>query len=140
MKKAILFLLLFSATVAWSQSKEEQKVAAAVDALNKALVAADSIALDKLTTSKLSYGHSTGKIENKQTFIHNALSDAFKYLSIVATDQTITLSEHTAVVRHTFTGKAMNNGTPIDLKLSVLQVWQERKGVWKLLARQAVKI
>src|SRR5438309_589180 len=100
MKKAVLFLLLFSTTVAWSQTKEEQKVAAAVDALNKALVATDSIALDKLTTAELSYGHSSGKVENKQTFIHNALSDALKYLSIVATDQTITVAQHTAVVRH----------------------------------------
>jgi hypothetical protein len=84
MKKSLLALLLLAATLAWGQSREE-KVAAAVAALNNALVAADSNALARLTAAELSYGHSSGTVEDRQTFIHNAVSGPFKFLSITAT-------------------------------------------------------
>jgi len=140
MKGRLLFLLLFPAMLAWSQSKEENKVAAVVDAFNKALVNGDSNTLRKLTADDLSYGHSSGKLEDKQTFVNNAVNGLVKFLSITATDQTIKLAKHTAIVRHLFTAKATNNGTPTaDIKIGVLQVWQKRNGGWKLLARQAFK-
>ena len=131
--------MLLSATLVWGQSKEE-KVTAAVEALNNALVAADSNALVKLTTNELSYGHSSGKVEDQQAFIHNAVNGPFKFLSITATNQIITLAKRNAIVRHLFVGKATNNGAPADVKLTILQVWQKRGNAWKLLARQAVKL
>ena len=140
MKKSVLFLLLFATNICFGQSKDETKITAAVTRLNNALVAADSTTLDAVTLAALSYGHSNGKIEDKQTFVHNAITGPFKFLSIVATDQTISIVKHDAIVRHIFTAKATNNGAPADVKLSVLQVWQKRGGAWKLLARQAVKI
>lgn len=140
MKKSLLFLLLLTATLVWGQSKDEKKVAAAVEMLHNALVTADSNNLKKVTADDLSYGHSSGKVEDRQTFVHNAVDGSFKFISIVATDQTIKLEKRTAVVRHIFVGKATNNGAPADVKLGVLQVWQKRRGTWKLLARQAFKL
>lgn len=140
MKKYLLFLLLLPATIAWCQSGEEKKIAAAVEALNNALVAADSSALKNLTVAALTFGHSSGKVEDRQTFINNAVNGPFKFLSIAATDQTVTRAKRTAIVRHVLQAKATNNGTPTDLKLGVLQVWQKDRGGWKLLARQAFKL
>ena len=140
MKKTLLVLLLLSATMVWGQQREEKKVAAAVEALHKALVAADSNSLIKLTADVLSYGHSSGKVEDQQTFVHNAASGPFKFLSITTSDQTIILSKRNAIVRHVFNAKATNSGAPADVKLGVLQVWQKRGNAWKLLARQAVKL
>jgi ketosteroid isomerase-like protein len=140
MKKYLLFLLLFPATIASSQSKDERKVAAAVEQLNHALVAADSNTLRRLTADALSYGHSSGKVEDKQAFVANVVNGPLKLLSITTSDQSIKWSKHTAVVRHLFTAKATNNGVPTDLKIGVLQVWQKRKGAWKLLARQGFKV
>lgn len=139
MKKGFLFLLLLSTTLVYAQSREEREVAAVVERLNHALVDADSATLDQITNTALSYGHSTGKIEDKPTFIHNVVSGPFKYLSVTTTDQTIKLINHTAVVRHLFNAKATNDGAPVELKLGVLQVWQKEKGAWRLLARQGVK-
>jgi ketosteroid isomerase-like protein len=140
MKKGFLILFLLSTTIVFGQSKEQQEVTDAVQRLNKALVAADSTALVQLTDNALNYGHSTGKIEDKATFVHNAVSGSLKFQSITATDLWVNVYKRMAVVRHTFTAKATNNGTPTDLNLSVLQVWQKQKGKWILLARQAVKL
>jgi ketosteroid isomerase-like protein len=140
MEKYFLFLFLFASTIGYTQSKDEKIILAAVERLNNALVTADSSALDKLTTTELSYGHSSGKVEDKQTFIHNAVSGSFKFLSINATDQVVILAKRNAIVRHLFTAKATNNGAPADVKLGVLLVWQKQGRAWKLLARQAVKL
>src|SRR5215213_10211965 len=140
MKKGFLILLLLPATIVWSQSKDEKKIVAAVEAFNKALVAADGNTLGRLTADELSYGHSSGRIEDKQTFIDSAVKGTFKFLSIDASNQTIKVANRAAVVRHLFVAKANNNGAPADVRLGVLQVWQKRGGSWKLLARQAVKL
>jgi hypothetical protein len=138
MKKCLLFLFLFPATMVWSQSSA--KLVAAVERLNAALVARDSAALVALTTGGLSYGHSSGKVEDRQAFIQAVVNGPFRFQSVSTSDQTITQAKRTAVVRHTFTAKATNNGTPADVKLGVLQVWQKQGRSWKLLARQAVKL
>jgi ketosteroid isomerase-like protein len=137
MKKYLLFVLLFPATMAWSQLN---KIAATVERFNAALVARDSAALVSLTMDGLSYGHSSGKVEDKQAFIQTVVNGPFKFQSITTADQTITLAKRTAVVRHTFTAKATNNNAPADVKLGILQVWQKKGRSWKLLARQAVKL
>jgi hypothetical protein len=138
MKKCLLFLLLFPATIVWSQSNE--KIVAVVDRLNNALVTRDSATLAALTADGLSYGHSSGKVEDRQAFIQAVVNGPFKFQSVSTSDQTVTMAKRTAVVRHTFTAKATNNGAPADVKLGVLQVWQKQGRSWKLLARQAVKL
>lgn len=140
MKNCLLLLLLLGTTVVSAQSKDAKKIAAAIDALHTALVNLDSAALNKLTAKELRFGHSNGKMEDKQTFIHNALNGAFKFTAVAASDETITLEKRTAVVHYVLDAKTINNGTPSDLKLGVLQVWQKKSGRWILLARQAVKL
>ncbi len=142
MKKIIYVFLPFFvyAFAAKAQSTEEAKVAAAVEALNKALVNADKNVLDSLTFEELSYGHSTGKFENKTQFIAAAAGANIDYLSIDISDQTIRVIEKTAVVRNMFAAKIISEGKPLEVKIATLMIWQKHKGKWKLLARQGFKI
>jgi len=48
-----------------TQTGKESAVSAAVEALRKAMIAADKSALDQLTIPELSYGHSSGRLENR---------------------------------------------------------------------------
>lgn len=139
----ILFIILFfffPAMVIHAQSKQEKEVAAAIDALYKAMIDADKNALENLTAGELSYGHSSGKVEDKPAFVEGLLKGPFDFLTVDITDQTIKLDEKTAIVRHIFSSKVLNKGNPDSLKLGILLVWKKQKGKWKLLARQAVKI
>ncbi|MBL7764410.1 MAG: nuclear transport factor 2 family protein, partial [Chitinophagaceae bacterium] len=88
----------------------------------------------------LSYGHSSGKVENKEQFINEAINGPVDFISIDISNQTIVVVDKNAIVRHIFYTKMKRDGKDDEIKISVLQVWQKQKGKWKLLARQAVKV
>jgi hypothetical protein len=56
------------------------------------------------------------------------------------TDQTITMVDNDAIVRHTLTGETERDGKTNPVKIGVLMVWHKQDGCWKLLARQAVRL
>lgn len=143
MKKITLLALalIIPAVILLAQKKDERAVADAVKQLNQAMIDANQITLDQLTSKKLSYGHSSGLIEDKDAYITAIIDGTSGFTSIDLTDQTIALSDDVAIVRHKFTAGTDNRGQqPGTVKLSVLQIWQKEKGKWILLARQATKI
>lgn len=140
MKKSILFFFLVLFTmVGFAQAKEEQAVSKVVEKLRKAMVDADKATLSALTAEKLTYGHSTGLIEDKKLFIDNILNNKSDFVSINLSNQSISISENVAWVRHKLDAVTNNEGKPGETHLLVLLIWQKQAGQWKLLARQAVK-
>jgi ketosteroid isomerase-like protein len=138
---ALFLMLSLSTLMAIAQSKDETAVAAAVEKLKKAMVDADQATLERIADNALSYGHSGGKIENKKEFVENIVNGNSDFIKIDLTEQTISLSGNTAIVRHKLAGDTHDNGKePGKVNLSILTVWQKKGGEWKLLARQAVKI
>jgi len=136
-----MFLLLVSAAApAVAQGKDDPGLIAAVEAFRKILIDPDKKALDKLTMDELTYGHSSGLIQDKAAFEDALLSGSSDFVSIDLTDQTISVVGNTAWVRHTLSAVTNDGGKPGTTHLSVLLVWMKQKGQWKLLARQAVKV
>lgn len=135
----LILLVLILSEYSFSQSKKELAVAAKVELLRKAMVDADSLLLDKLAVEQLSYGHSSGKIENKAAFISNIISGKSDFVSIELTNQSISVLGKTAIVRHKLDAVTNNDGKPGEVHLLILLVWQKLHGEWMLLARQAVK-
>jgi len=122
------------------QGKEEKEVSAAVEALRKAMVDPNMEALEKITLPELSYGHSSGVVQNQTEFIEALTSGKSDFVSIDLSEQSITIVNNTAVVRHFLSAVTNDGGKPGQTKLSILLVWQKQKGDWRLLARQAVKV
>ena len=118
----------------------EQSVSDAVEKLRKAMIDPTVAQLQTLASDKLSYGHSSGKIENKAEFIRALVSNESDFKTIDLTDQTITLVNNTALVRHVLSAETANKGVAGSAHIAVLLVWVHQNGAWKLLARQAVKI
>ena len=138
---ALAFLLFCSSlTSGFAQSKDQDAVGQAVEQLRLVMITPDKAKLEALTSDALSYGHSAGKIEDRAAFIDALVSGASDFISMNLTDQTVTIVDNTALVRHKLTGETMDNSKPGQPKLSVLQIWIKQQGNWKLLARQAVKI
>jgi hypothetical protein len=141
MKKiATSLLFFFGMNVAFAQSKQITAVANMVEQLRVAMINADSVALNKLVSSKLSYGHSGGAIDDKKIFIQKLVSGKSDFVTIDLTEQTITVSKKTAIVRHTLNATTNDNGKAGEVHLKVLQVWQIQNGSWRFLARQAIKL
>lgn len=137
---AFLSLFLFiCVSTALAQTKAEKQVARAVETLRQAMIDGDRMALEKIVDQSLSYGHSSGQLDDKKEFVEKLVSGRSDFVSIALTEQTISVSGNTAIVRHTLSAETNDGGKPGQVKLKVLLVWQKNGGQWKLLARQAVK-
>ncbi|MDC6386620.1 nuclear transport factor 2 family protein [Muricauda sp. SK9] len=141
-KHCFLGILLCFSTVLMAQNKdaEVKKIDDAVNQLYKAMVDGNKDELEELTMDNLTYGHSSGKIENKAEYVDGVLHGGFQFSSIIPVDQTISISGKTGIVRHIFKGEGTNNGTPATVKIGCLLVFQKEGGQWRLLARQAYKL
>ncbi len=122
------------------QILNEQEVAIAVEKLRKAMIDANKATLESLAADSLSYGHSNGNVESKIQFVENIVSGKSDFVTIELSEQTISISQNTAIVRHLFNATTNDGGKPGTVKIKVLLVWQKESEGVKLLARQAVRI
>ena len=142
MKKilSLAFVFAFFSASLVAQSKKEKAVAAAVENLRLAMVSGDRTALSNVAAEELSYGHSSGKIEDKAAFVEAIASGKSGFVKIDLSEQTIKIVRKTAIVRHNLFAETNNSGVAGTIKLHIMTIWQKQGGQWKLLARQAVKI
>jgi len=141
MKRSIQVLLLFSIVSfgVKAQTKSEKQVTNAVETFKNALISGNREELLSITSEKLSYGHSGGKIEDRTAFVDALASGKSDFVTIDITDQSVSVSGKTAIVRHRLSAKINDNNVPGTVNLIVLLIFQKDGGQWKLLARQAVK-
>lgn len=146
MNKAIPLLIAYAILIPGVTQGEPRdsgvgEVEQVVQQLKQAMLDADGPTLRTLTADGLSYGHSSGKIENKSEFVETLVTGVSVFEEIQLTDQTVDIVDNTSIVRHILTAKTNDRGKgPGTVKLSVLQVWIKNDGQWQLLARQAVKV
>jgi hypothetical protein len=135
------FLAISISFCAKSQSNnDEQMIFDAVDRLRLAMVSGDELTLNKLTAAGLSYGHSSGKIEDKASFVNSIVSGKSDFVSIELKNQTVKILNQTAIVRHQLHAFTNDGGKPGEVNLGILLIWQKEKKQWKLVARQAYKL
>jgi ketosteroid isomerase-like protein len=142
MKKifVLIFACLLFAASTFAQTKDEKDVTSAVEFMRKAMVDGDRANLTKLAAEDLSYGHSSGKLQNKAEFVEAIASGASDFVTIDLTEQTIKVAGNTAIVRHKLSAQTNDGGKPGSTALGILLIFQKQKGEWKLLARQAYKL
>jgi hypothetical protein len=113
---------------------------AAAEKLRVLMIDPDKGKLEALIADDLSYGHSGGKLDTRTSFIADLLSGASDFVTIDITDQTVRAVQNVTLIRHTLTAKTNDGGKPGNVKINILQVWQQQGGEWKLLARQAIRL
>jgi hypothetical protein len=136
----LISLCIISTTVSYAQSADEKQVATTVEKFKKALLDPTKENLDELTAPELSYGHSSGKMEDKATFMQSLISKSSDFVTMELSQQTIKIVRNTAIVRHNLNAETIDGGKPGTAKIGVLLIWQKQQGKWKLLARQAFKL
>jgi hypothetical protein len=120
--------------------KSEKEIESSIETLNKAMISPDKSSLDKLTAEELSYGHSTGVVQNKSDFIKDVVSGPVKFFQIDNASQSINVADNTAIVRNICSIKGTRDGAPLDMKIGILMIWVKKGDSWKLLARQGYKL
>ena len=139
-KLSVLILLLSINLMVKAQSAAEKEVSAAVEKLRLAMISGERTALENIAATDLSYGHSSGKLEDKAAFVESITSGKSDFVSIDLKNQTIKVTEKTALVRHQLDAKTNDGGKPGEVHLGILLVWQKQGKDWKLLGRQAYKL
>ncbi|AYN94328.1 hypothetical protein HMPREF1487_04455 [Pseudomonas sp. HPB0071] len=138
-KLIVGFLCLFSGYAMAATSSDETAVAEAVDKLTQAMWHKDIASLNALTAENLTYGHSSGNIQDKKAFIADIETgkSAFKELKML--NQKITMSGDVALVRNHFSAQAINSGKLTPTEIENFQIWQKQNGKWLLIGRQAFR-
>lgn len=111
-----------------------------LERLRLAMLNADAGELNKLTHPALSYGHSSGKLEDQLAYIKALVSGTTDFTELNFSELSTTITGKTGMIRHLFTATVVEGGKTNQVKLHVLTVWTKGKGGWKLLARQAVRL
>lgn len=143
MKKLfLLFAIISTFTIAAkAQTKEEAQVGAAVENMRKAMISGNKTDLEKIASDDLTYGHSSGKLQNKAEFVDAFVTKASVFVTITLSNQTVLVKNHnTAIVRHKLDAQTADGGKPGSVSLGIMLVFVKEKGDWKLLARQAYKL
>ena len=144
MKLPRLFSLTFGTfllcnAISAQQSGPEKEVEKTAQVFVKALEDGDTARLRTMTVKDLTYGHSSGAVQDREAFL-KALSDGSSdFVKISVSDQRIHVFGNTAVVRQVFSASTNDYGKPGNVQLKIVLVFQKQKGHWMLLTRQAVK-
>jgi hypothetical protein len=117
-----------------------QSIEAQVEILRQNMLNPNISTLNLILSSDLVYGHSNGHLEDKATFIDNLTNGTYDFTEISCTDQSIKISKHIAVVRHTLKAKTNDKGIPAEINLKILLVWKKEGKTWQLWERQSAKI
>lgn len=142
MKKASLligFVCLFSAYVAAAPAPAEKEVAEAVDHLTQAMLHKDIPQLQALAAENLTYGHSSGNIQDKKAFIADIETGKSAFKTLEMKNQKITVSGDVAMVRNHFSAQALKGTEVVPTEIENFQIWQKQNGKWLLIGRQAFR-
>ena len=131
-------LLIGNSTTA--EAGDEESVAQAVETLRKGQLEADRTKLEQVTAAQVSYGHSDGRAETKEQFIHGVMTRKQTVKSLDFPELKIAVVGNAAIARHIYLSQSELDGKATTTKIGALQVWQKQDGGWKLLARQGFRL
>jgi hypothetical protein len=134
MKKIFIIILFFVSVQGWSQ---QNKIIERMEKFHYWMVH-PSFVIEQYIHDSLTYGHSNGWIENAEEF-RKDLGTIITYHSIKEDSVVAVKSGKTAYIRFISEVDVTLRGVRSQFRLRVLEVWAKSQGVWKILARQAVR-
>jgi hypothetical protein len=144
MKYILTIILFFSAMAAFAQpSKKERAVLGNSKLLMQTVFGTkDSLTLEKLFASTLSYVHSGGKAETRAEALHGIVNNKSVYVEAGEPQPyNVSASGDSLIVKHSYVATEKKaNGTETPLNLVIEMVWVKEKGDWKLARRKATKV
>lgn len=125
-----------------AQNTEEKMVSQAFDKLIVGMIKSDAMDLSSVVSEDLSYGHSSGAIQDKAAFLQEVVSkNPISYQTIERESETVQVSGNTAIMRNVLIIRGLNpSGDAVNLRLATLMVWKKEKKQWKLYARQGFRL
>jgi len=135
--RSILTTLLCIACLVVIAQNDPSEVVNQMKRFHELMVQNDT-SIGQYIDDSLSYGHSSGWVENKTDFVSD-LKSRIDYHSIK--EDSIIARVHGKLANVRFVGvyDSTLDGKRAEIRLKVLEVWVKKKKGWKLFARQAVR-
>lgn len=136
------FILLLNFVFGFSQnySKQEKALISQLSKLDSLMQNNDSKILT-LFSADVSFGHSNGWVQNFDDFKTDFESGKVKYQSVNQTElKEFKIKNKFANIRRIIAVKGLYKNKIFEMKLSVLEFWIKKRGIWKLCSRQSVTL
>ena len=138
----LTMLLVMSCSFTFGQSKQEIEILANSRRLHQTVFGTkDSVALERMFAPTLTYGHSSGKVQNRAEAIDGIIHNKSVYTDTSLKSYNVMIGDDAAIVRYVMRETETNaEGKAVPLRLSIMLVWVRENGKWKLFGRQAVRL
>ena len=93
----------------------------------------------ELMSDDVTFGHANGVVQTKIEFVKTVVDKTEVFKSIALKDHKIEISGEIGLARHTFDSDLTFMGKDMHLTLSIIMVWRNEDGRWRLIARQSFK-
>jgi hypothetical protein len=134
MKKGFIVILLFGSLPAWPQTG---KLVERMKYFHQLMIRNDFV-IGNYIHDSLSYGHSSGWVENAKEFREH-LGSYIIYHSIKEDSIVAVSTGKLAHIRFVADLDVTFKGVRSQFRLKVLEVWVKIRKTWKIFARQAIK-
>lgn len=111
----------------------------AVEEFRQAMVDGNGARLLELMSDDVTFGHANGVVQTKIEFVKTVVDKTEVFKSIALKDHKIEISKEIGLARHTFDSDLTFMGKDMHLTLSIIMVWRNEDGRWRLIARQSFK-
>ena len=123
-----------------AMSADEKAVADIERQRFSAQVSKDFAVLEQVLANDLTYTHSNGNSDNKQSYIQSIRDGKSKYDAIDVEDLKVRVYGKTAVINGVCMIKAMSNGEAINTHLRYTDVYVRNGKQWQMVAWQSIRL
>lgn len=131
--------LLTAGITGTASACSDDDLKAAIEEFRQAMVDANGARLLELMSDDCTFGHANGVIQTKVEFVKTVVDKTEVFKTLRLTDHKIKVSGEMAWARHVFDSDLLFQGQDMHLTLSIVMVWRNEDGRWRLLARQSFK-
>jgi ketosteroid isomerase-like protein len=118
----------------------EREVLQADEARVKALLANDFSALEQLLADDLTYVHSNGSLDSKESYIGGLRSGRSRYLTMDMSEVRVRSLGETALINAKFNARVKVGDGEVNPQGRVLAVYAKRDGRWQLIAWESTSV
>ena len=134
---SLLAMPLLAATPAVSP---EDEIRAAEQSWVTAVKARDTVALEKIFTPELIYGHASGAVETRQKYLDRLKAGKQRYDTMTFESTKIVMYGQSAVTHFIARFTGVNDAGPFNDHLMLMHFWVKQGGVWRLAGHQTAKL
>ena len=133
--------MLLAGLTAWAAGPAEDQVRAAEKRWAAALISGDQAALGRIFSDQLIYGHASGVVDTKKSYLDKLKSGAQTYKIVEFEKMTVQAFGGSAVVHGFIRMAGSGGGQPFDNKgMMVLHTWVKTGAGWQLAAHQTARV